>query len=186
MGGLPQPRFLEDEALCQALRRHDLALRHSPHVQVLTSARRQGRVEVGLSWQLREWLNMSRQQREPHVESPVQLAALWLMRRQLRAYWRSQPLLRNQVLATRLGLPATTLLTQTQRAATFGKLWEWACAHGTRTAVASLQLSLALLALPRLIRHYQKFLVQPEVTFHAEPVTFFPASRASSFRVAVR
>lgn len=50
VGGLPEVRFLEDEALCQALRRHDLTVRHSPRVQVLTSARQQGRVEVGLSW----------------------------------------------------------------------------------------------------------------------------------------
>ena len=185
VGGLPQPRFLEDEALCQALRRHDLALRHSPHVQVLTSARRQGRVEVGLSWQLREWLNMSRQQREPHVESPVQLAALWLVRRQLRTYWCSQPQLRNQALAARLGLSAATLLTQTQRAATFGKLWTWACAHGTRTAVASLPLSLALLELPLLVRHYQKFPIQSDVSLDADELSVFPASRAGSFRVAV-
>ena len=42
VGGLPEVRFLEDEALCQPLRRHDLALRHSPRVQVLTSARQRG------------------------------------------------------------------------------------------------------------------------------------------------
>lgn len=32
VGGLPEVRFLEDKALCQALRRHDLVLRHSPGV----------------------------------------------------------------------------------------------------------------------------------------------------------
>ena len=157
VGGIPQPRFLEDEALCQALRRHDLALRHSPQVQVLTSARRQGRVEVGLSWQLREWLHMSQQQREPHVESPVQLAALWLLRRQLRAYWLGQPRRQNEALAARLGLSAAALLTYTQRAAAFGKLWDWVRAHGRGTDVASLPLSLALRELPLLIRHYQQF-----------------------------
>ena len=70
VGGLPEVRFLEDEALCQRLRQHDLALRHSPHVQVLTSARREGRVEVGLSWQLREWLRMSQQQRLSNGGAP--------------------------------------------------------------------------------------------------------------------
>lgn len=49
-------RYLKDEALCQQLRRHDLRLYHSHsfRVVVYTSARQCGRVEVGLSWQLRE------------------------------------------------------------------------------------------------------------------------------------
>ncbi len=55
VGGLPEVRFLEDETLCQALHRHDLSVQHSPNVEVITSNRREGRVEVGLSWQLREW-----------------------------------------------------------------------------------------------------------------------------------
>lgn len=152
VGGLPEVRFLEDEALCQALRRHDLALRHSPHVQVLTSARRRGRVEVGLSWQLREWLHLSRQQSEPQVESPVHLAALWRARRQLRAYWATRPARRPLTLAARLGLPPAALLAQVQQAPTFGELWEWVLAHGQDIAVARVPLPLALLELPLLIK----------------------------------
>jgi len=152
VGGLPEVRFLEDEALCQALRRHDLSLRHSPAVQVLTSARRQGRVEVGLSWQLREWLHMSRQQREPQVENPVQLARRWQLRRQLRACWRNKPGADMGALITRLGLPATLVQQQLRRAATFGLLWDWALATSPALAVASVPLSRALLLLPRLIQ----------------------------------
>ncbi|MBH8560129.1 glycosyltransferase family 2 protein [Hymenobacter negativus] len=152
VGGLPEVRFLEDEALCQQLRRHDLALRHSPRVRVLTSARRQGRVEVGLSWQLSEWLRMSQQQREPHVENPVQLMRRWQLRRQLRACWAGSPGAELDAAMARLGLPVATVLAQMQRAATFGALWEWALAHSPNLTTALVPLSRALLMLPRLIR----------------------------------
>ncbi|MBF9143808.1 glycosyltransferase [Hymenobacter properus] len=154
VGGLPEVRYLEDEALCQALRRHDLKLRHSPAVQVLTSARRQGRVEVGLSWQLREWLHLSRQQREPQVENPVQLARRWQLRRQLHACWRNCPGAETAALVTRLGLPKMLVLKQLRQAATFGVLWEWALANSPALAVASVPLSQALLLLPRLIQSH--------------------------------
>lgn len=55
LGAWPQVRCLEDVALVQELRRLDLRLRHCPHVRAWTSARACGRVEVGLSTQLREW-----------------------------------------------------------------------------------------------------------------------------------
>ncbi|HEX8329060.1 MAG TPA: glycosyltransferase [Hymenobacter sp.] len=176
VGGLPEVRFLEDEALCQALRRLDLTVRHSPLVQVLTSARRQGRVEVGLSWQLREWLHMSRQQREPHVDNPAQLATLWQARRQLRAYWNSHPVLTHPALAAGLGVRAGALLARTQTAATFGKLWEWALRQSRNTAVDVLPLSLALLALPRLIKHYE--FIANDLAL----ISVSPASQADSFR----
>ncbi|MBD2721440.1 glycosyltransferase [Hymenobacter armeniacus] len=152
VGGLPEVRFLEDEALCQALRRHDLRLRHSPAVQVLTSARRQGRVEVGLSWQLREWLHLSRQQREPRVDNPVQLARCWQLRRQLRALWQGRLGADTDALLTRMGLPQDALLQQVRRADTFGALWEWATAHSPTLVLAPVPLAEALRMLPRLIR----------------------------------
>ena len=156
VGGLPNVRFLEDEALCQALRRHDLGLRHSPQVQVLTSARRQGRVEVGLSWQLREWLHMSQQHREPQVANPAQLAALWQLRRQLRTYWASRPEHPSGLLAARLGLPTETLFARVHRATTFGKLWDWLSKKGHLPAIDSMPLSLALHELPKLIKHHER------------------------------
>ncbi|WP_051718456.1 glycosyltransferase [Hymenobacter sp. IS2118] len=155
VGGLPEVRFLEDEALCQALRRHDLRVRHSPHVQVLTSARRDGRVEVGLSWQLREWLNMSRQYREPHVECPHQLAALWRVRRDLRACWSRRAGLPSNALAARLGLTLVALQVLVQQAATFGELWESIVATAPGATVALVPLSRALRELPLLIKPAQ-------------------------------
>lgn len=55
LGAWPEVRYLEDMALVQELRRLDLRLRHCPQVRAWTSARACGRVEVGLSTQLREW-----------------------------------------------------------------------------------------------------------------------------------
>ena len=152
VGGLPEVRFLEDEALCQLLRRHDLALRHSPQVQVLTSARHDGRVEVGLSWQLREWLRLSEQQREPHVDCPAQLVRHWQLRRQLRACWANVPGTDPAAVLARLGLPAAAVLAQLSQCATFGMLWEWALAHSPHLALTAVPLSEALRLLPRLIR----------------------------------
>ena len=152
VGGLPEVRFLEDEALCQELRRHDLALRHSPQVRVLTSARRQGRVEVGLSWQLNEWLHMSQQQREPHVENPVQLRRRWQLRCQLRACWTGSAGAEPDVITGRLGLPVAMVLARMQQAVTFGALWEWALAHSPNLTMSLVPLSRALLVLPQLIR----------------------------------
>ena len=51
----PQVRCLEDVALVNEMRRLDLRVRHCPQVLAWTSAREHGRVETGLSSQLREW-----------------------------------------------------------------------------------------------------------------------------------
>ena len=120
-------------------------------MQVLTSARRDGRVEVGLSWQLREWLHLSQQRREPHVDNPVQLARQWQLRRQLRACRANVPGAETHVLLTRLALPAAVVLARMRQCATFGELWEWALAHSPSLAVGAVPLSEALLVLPRLI-----------------------------------
>ncbi len=136
VGGLPVVRYLEDEALWRALCRHDLPVRHSPQVRVSTSARQQGRVEVGLSWQLREWAAHALEQREPCVECPRQLAALWQARHELRACWqgRSQPTPAGfREWALMLGLQAGEMHTKLYTAKSFGEFWEWVL--GTRASV---------------------------------------------------
>lgn len=55
VGGLPRVPYLEDQALVDALRLQDLRVRHSTAVKVKTSSRQDGRAEVGLAWQLRQW-----------------------------------------------------------------------------------------------------------------------------------
>jgi glycosyltransferase involved in cell wall biosynthesis len=131
VGGLPVLPHLEDEALCQLLLRHDQRLRHSPAVRVHTSARQQGRVAVGLSWQLRCWADDASAGREPLAEHPRRLAAEWQARRQLRAVW--QQWQSGQRAAVWAGLPAIAtllsitpaeMLTALAQAATFGALWE--------------------------------------------------------------
>jgi hypothetical protein len=58
-GGLPPVKPLEDVAFVNALRLVGAKLRHDPAVMVSTSARLDGRAEVGLSGQLRLWQEMS-------------------------------------------------------------------------------------------------------------------------------
>jgi glycosyltransferase involved in cell wall biosynthesis len=128
VGGLPAKPFLEDEALWQLLLQHDLPVRHSPHVVVHTSARRCGRVEVGLSWQLREWENLSAQQREPHVPCPHELVRVWRARRRLRAWWQqgaraASPELAR--LARAVEVPVGDLVAKAHELRTFGEFWQW-------------------------------------------------------------
>ncbi|MDF7809752.1 glycosyltransferase family 2 protein [Hymenobacter sp. YC55] len=179
VGGLPVVPFLEDEALCQALRRYDLRLRHSPAVRVITSARYQGRVAVGLSWQLREWARMTRQQREPLVESGAALVAEWTVRRKLRQLWkqiRQQP--RQQAvpscirLAALLSVPAGPLTKQLACSSTFGMLWEWVQTHRAvwrRGHLTTLPLALAEL---RCLIAQEK-----EASLHAEVLPTSPLTR---------
>lgn len=54
-GGLPPVKPLEDVAFIDALRKVDARLRHCPETRIYTSARMDGRAEVGLSGQLRHW-----------------------------------------------------------------------------------------------------------------------------------
>lgn len=145
VGGLPVVRYLEDEALCQQLRRHDLRLRHSPRVVVHTSARQCGRVEVGLSWQLREWAVQSLVRSEPLVPCPRHLAALWRARQQLRAWWsHAAPFgVPGQGVAVALGLPEKQLARQVLASCTFGRLWDWVAEARAAAGVAVPQVPLA-------------------------------------------
>ncbi|GAA4010077.1 glycosyltransferase [Hymenobacter fastidiosus] len=143
VGGLPAVAYLEDEALYQALRRHDLRVRHSPLVRAFTSDRHEGRVEVGLSWQLREWAALHEQRREPLVEGAAQLAATWRGRRQVRQLWQTAapsvlpprilPDAATQQVALRLGVAGADLSRQLLRTTTFGELWEWVQQEQSRT-----------------------------------------------------
>ena len=56
-GGLPPVKPLEDVAFIDALRRVGARIRHAPGVSITTSARLDGRAEIGLSGQLRHWQN---------------------------------------------------------------------------------------------------------------------------------
>ncbi len=75
-GGMRPVRPLEDVAFVDALRRVDARLRHDPAVLVYTSARLDGRAEIGLSGQLRLWQEASELRQEHLVDS-----CEWLMHR---------------------------------------------------------------------------------------------------------
>jgi glycosyltransferase involved in cell wall biosynthesis len=125
VGGVPAVRWLEDEALVAALRQHDLRVRHSPHVRVLTSGRHHGRVEVGLSWQLREWARSSSEASALMVEDAHDLLQQVAARRQLRGLWKrkERDAARIGTLARGWGLPAGWLAERLQCAPAFGALW---------------------------------------------------------------
>ncbi|QKG53562.1 glycosyltransferase [Hymenobacter sp. BRD67] len=145
VGGLPAVPFLEDESLWQLLLQHDLPVRHSPRVQVYTSARRCGRVEVGLSWQLREWETLTEQQREPLVPCPHELVRVWRTRRSLRAWWQQGAVAVGPELARlarALEIPVPDLLKQARGTAAFGQLWQWV--EATRGAILPVPLNGAL------------------------------------------
>ena len=133
VGGLPAEPFLEDEALYLALRRHDIRVRHSERVEVLTSNRQHGRVAVGLSWQLREWSKLARERREAMVPDPAAWAEELRLRRRLQRIWSSRRdgrgrlsptnAARAEVLAARLRVPPRWLGRLLAANGPFGTVW---------------------------------------------------------------
>jgi hypothetical protein len=134
VGGIPSVTFLEDDALVRALERADFKVRRSPQVRVKTSARLDGRAEVGLAWQLRQWESVGGAARDPVVEAPKTYLAALKARRELRLRWR---LLRAnciggtaatadclEVLADKLMLAPGRLDDLLARPRPFGELWD--------------------------------------------------------------
>ena len=73
-GGMPAVTPLEDVAFVASLRRIGARLRHHPDVNVFTSSRLDGRVDVGLSGQFRMWQEMCERGDEHRVQSAEWLA----------------------------------------------------------------------------------------------------------------
>lgn len=130
IGGLPDVRCLEDMALETALTKGDFVVRHSPNVVALTSARRSGRVETGLSTQLQEW---ERSAGFWLVPSGGEIAARARLKRVLRAAFAAR---RNDSaqLAAELNLTRAELNRQLEAAPTFGALWLAIQAHLNQNA----------------------------------------------------
>lgn len=84
-GGLPPVKLLEDVAFVDALRRSGARLRHDPSVIVATSARLDGRAEIGLSHQLRTWQVMTAARLPQKVVSAEALTHRFRTMRHLRA-----------------------------------------------------------------------------------------------------
>ncbi len=128
VGGLPRVPCLEDVQLEAALQRADVPLRHSPHVRVWTSARAQGRVEIGLSSQLREWEAFGAQKRAWLVPSAPELEARWSARRALRMLHAQISSGQNcerelEILGRELRLNPRWLAARARKTRFFGALW---------------------------------------------------------------
>lgn len=132
-GRLPVVRYLEDDAFFKALQRIDAKVRKSPQVRVYTSARLQGRVEVGLSWQLQQWTNQRQAGGCQLVENPAVSMARFRLRRDLRAVWqhRFEPnsLSRLRPMAETLSVSTGWLMARMATSTYFGQLWEQADAQ---------------------------------------------------------
>ena len=87
-GGIPDVNFLEDVAFYHSLLRVDAKFRHSPFVRVKTSARRDGRTDLGLSTQINEWTIMGENSDEYWVESAMAIERRIKNRSDLRTLWR--------------------------------------------------------------------------------------------------
>ena len=83
-GGIPEVKFLEDCAFFDSLQRIDARVRHSPDVKVFTSARRAGRSEVGLSFQLNQWKKLSETGEDFLVESAESIVERFRAKKKLR------------------------------------------------------------------------------------------------------
>ena len=91
VGGLPVIRCLEDMAFTDALERLDARIRQSPAVNVSTSLRVSGRVDVGLSWMLSEWTRAAESGEPLMLTSPEAVALEALNRRYVREHWQAHP-----------------------------------------------------------------------------------------------
>ena len=136
-GGIPPVRTPEDEAFYQALLRVDARFRHSPLVQVTTSARASGRSPVGLAAQLRKWTEMSTGSTVT-VEPTTVMIGWFKSRRKLRLLWQQlsfeSQLSLDQVepLASKLGISANWLFAELRQDHTFGRLVDRVTQHQQR------------------------------------------------------
>lgn len=136
VGGVPNVPDQEDVALYRSLQRIDAKIRHSPNVQVMTSARQIGRASGGLAERLTQLALASRQRQAFLVESPWLTEARILVRQQLRQIWmtsnsdrHSSTMVRHRarkirLIAKSLGLSEVNLRQKLEAATTFGWLIE--------------------------------------------------------------
>jgi Glycosyl transferase family 2 len=128
-GGLPAVRTPEDVAFYRALMRVGARFRHSPLVQVKTSARQTVRTECGFAAQLNQWAAMGQQQAflvEPAAAIELRIRT----RRQLRELWRrvlhgsQQPTEDVSTAASTLGICANWLWAELTQPQSFDLLFE--------------------------------------------------------------
>lgn len=134
VGGIPNVPSEEDVALYRRLQQADAKIRHSPHVQVTTSARQIGRASGGLADRLSQLAEVSGQQQAFCVEMAWLTESRILVRKRLRETWKHwsgniedgfvvrRYTRSNSLLAKSLGFSAAQLRQQIETAPTFGYL----------------------------------------------------------------
>ncbi len=126
-GRLPTVPYLEDDAFYQAMLRIDAKVRKSPSVKVFTSTRTQGRVDVGFSWQLKQWADMTTAQQLPQVDSAEAVISRFQCRRLLRDCWQTMAQTDRQAdlraMAAQLQFDPDWLCRETATNRYFGQLW---------------------------------------------------------------
>ncbi len=128
-GGIPPVRTPEDEAFYQSLLRVDARFRHSPLVQVTTSARLSGRSPVGLAAQLRNWTELSADS-TLKVAPAAAMIGWFQLRHKLRSIW--QQLLFDpkisvdevDLVADKLGISTNWLFDELCQDYPFGRLFD--------------------------------------------------------------
>jgi glycosyltransferase involved in cell wall biosynthesis len=129
-GGLPAVRTPEDVAFYNALVRENARFRHSPLVQVVTSARQTGRANNGLASQLNKWTKMGQQNQVFLVESAQAIETRLYARYQLRKIWKAvlngSLVTSDQVapISEALGINTQWLVLELMQPNTFGQLFE--------------------------------------------------------------
>ena len=129
-GGVPDVKFLEDCAFFDRLQKIDARVRHSPFVKVYTSARRNGRSEVGLSFQLNQWKQLGETGEDFMVESAEAMIERFTAKKNLRKIWReflSENKISDEIIsdtAKRIFVAPEFILEQIEKQKIFGAFYE--------------------------------------------------------------
>lgn len=124
-GRLPVLRALEDLRFYEALQRCDARIRHCPRVEVLTSARTQGRVDFGFSVQLQQWEQML-QQGAPFTVPPADYWAFrFTLQQHVRQAWQRRSFMGLQPVAQLFSISPYLLFNRVEESCYFGAFWQW-------------------------------------------------------------
>ena len=179
-GGLPVIRCLEDMAFTDALDRLDARVRQSPAVNVSTSLRVSGRVDVGLSSMLTKW-TLAAESGEPlMLTSPDAIAREALNRRYVREHWQRHPptnLLRRA--AAQVGVTETWLGEHWRRAGGAGELCQMICWH--QRDLGTGPYALPLMEVRAAIAELRRRIAERREELRMATVTYARKDRAGTF-----
>ena len=184
-GGLPVIRCLEDMAFTDALERLDARVRQSTGVNVLTSLRVSGRVDVGLSDTLSKWTRAAAAGEPLMLPSPDAIAWEACNRRFLREHWpEGYSVDLGRRAAERLAVDADWLAEHWRRARSAGELCQMVCWHhrGTGTGPHSLP----TMDVQAAIRELRRRVAPQRGLLRAGSVTAARTDRAGTFPRADR